>query len=265
MTHAGKEEAMARLSGKVAIVTGGTGGIGQAVTTLFAFEGAKVAVFDVDGVNADALIDRVTASGGSASFHPVDITSASNVERAVQAVADQFGPVDILINCAAITGTSRPTHEATVEEFDKVFRVNVKGTFLCTKFVVAQMLRTGRKGSIVHISSTYGVVGNADIPLYHATKAAVLMMAKTDGVTYAEQGIRFNAVLPGATRTPMALAAASISSEGAAYIKNLVANHPMKRQAEPIEIAHGVLFLASDEASFVTGTQLAIDGGYTAQ
>jgi NAD(P)-dependent dehydrogenase (short-subunit alcohol dehydrogenase family) len=109
------------------------------------------------------------------------------------------------------------------------------------------------------------MVGNSDLPLYHATKAAVIMMTKSDGVTYAEQGIRFNAVLPGSTRAPMALAAASISAEGADYIKNLVARHPIQRQAEPMEIAFGVLFLASDEASYITGTQLAIDGGYTAQ
>ena len=256
---------MGKLDGKVAIVTGGTGGIGQAITTLFAREGAKVAVFDVDGANADALLDRVQASGGRASFRRVDITSASEVDRAVEAVADEFGPVDILVNSAAITGTSRLTHEATAADFDQVFAVNVKGTFLCTKSVVTQMLQTGRKGSVVNISSTYGVVGNADIPLYHATKAAVLMMSKTDGVTYADRGIRFNAILPGATRTPMSLKAASISPEGGEYIRNLIAAHPMKRQAEPIEIANGVLFLASDEASFVTGTHLTIDGGYTAQ
>lgn len=256
---------MGRLNGKVAVITGGTGGIGQAITELFAREGATVAVFDVEAAAADALLDRVAAAGGRAAFHKVNIAAATEVERAVRAVADDFGPIDILVNAAAITGTARLTHEATAEDFDQVFAVNVKGTFLCTKFVVAQMLAAGRKGSVVNISSTYGVVGNADIPLYHATKAAVLMMAKTDGVTYAEQGIRFNAVLPGATRTPMALKAASISPEGAEYIRNLVADHPMKRQADPMEIANGVLFLASEEASFVTGTQLAIDGGYTAQ
>jgi len=256
---------MGRLSGKVAIVTGGTGGIGQAITELFAREGAKVAVFDVEERAAAELLGRVASANGRATFHKVDITSAADVERAVQAASDDLGPIDILVNAAAITGTSRLTHEATAEDFEQVFAVNVKGTFLCTKFVVAGMLAAGHKGSVVNISSTYGVIGNADIPLYHATKAAVLMMAKTDGVTYAEHGIRFNAVLPGATRTPMALKAASISPEGAEYIKNLVADHPMKRQADPVEIANGVLFLASDEASFVTGTQLAIDGGYTAQ
>ena len=256
---------MARLQGKVAIVTGGTGGIGQAITELFVKEGAKVAVFDVDERAAAGLLERIAAVGGQARFLKVDITAPAEVERAVRAAADAFGPIDILVNAAAITGTSRPTHEATAEDFDQVFAVNVKGTFLCTKFAVANMLAAGRRGSVVNISSTYGVVGNADIPLYHATKAAVLMMAKTDGVTYAEHGIRFNAILPGATRTPMSLKAASISAEGAEYIKNLVAAHPMKRQADPLEIANGVLFLASDEASFVTGTHLAIDGGYTAQ
>ena len=256
---------MGRLDNKVAVITGGAGGIGQAIAELFAREGATVVIFDRDGTAAEALLDRVGAAGGRASFYPVDIIAAADVERSVQAVADDLGPIDVLVNAAAITGTARLTHEATPEDFDLVFAVNVKGTFLCTKFVVAQMLAAGRKGSVVHISSTYGAVGNADIPLYHATKAAVLMMAKADGVTYAERGIRFNAVLPGATRTPMALEAASISPEGADYIRNLVAAHPMKRQADPFEIANGVLFLASDESSFITGAQLAIDGGYTAQ
>jgi NAD(P)-dependent dehydrogenase (short-subunit alcohol dehydrogenase family) len=256
---------MKRLAGKVAIVTGGTGGIGQAITELFAKEGARVAVFDVAKKSAAELLERIAAGGGQAAFYEVDITSSADVEQAVLAVRKDLGPIDILVNNAAIPGTARLTHEATAADFDEVFAVNVKGTFLCTKFVVGNMLAQRRKGSIVNISSTYGMVGNADIPLYHATKAAVLMMTKSDGVTYAEEGIRFNAVLPGSTRAPMALKAALMSSEGADYIENLVARHPMKRQAEPIEIAHEVLFLASDEASYITGTQLAIDGGYTAQ
>lgn len=256
---------MKRLERKVAIVTGGTGGIGQAITELFAKEGAKVAIFDVAKKPAADLLDRIATAGGQARFYQVDITSSPEVERAVRAVWDDLGPIDILVNNAAIPGTSRLTHEATAADFDEVFTVNVKGTFLCTKFVVANMLAERRKGSVVNISSTYGMVGNADLPLYHATKAAVIMMTKSDGVTYAEQGIRFNAVLPGSTRAPMALAAASISTEGGDYIKNLVARHPMKRQADPMEIAYGVLFLASDEASYITGAQLPIDGGYTAQ
>src|ERR1700749_5166676 len=187
---------MNRLDGKVAIVTGGTGGIGEAIAELFAKEGAKVAIFDIAKKEAAQLLDRVGATGQS-RFYEVDIPSSPAVERAVRAVSDDLGPVDILVNNAAIPGTSRLTHEASAEDFDRVFAVNVKGTFLCTKFVVAGMLAERRKGSIVNISSTYGMVGNSDLPLYHATKAAVIMMTKSDGVTYAEQGIRFNAVLPG--------------------------------------------------------------------
>jgi NAD(P)-dependent dehydrogenase (short-subunit alcohol dehydrogenase family) len=136
------------------------------------------------------LLERVVAAGGQAGFYEVDITSSPDVDRSVRVVWNDLGPVDILVNNAAIPGTSRLTHEATAADFDQVFAVNVKGTFLCTKFVVANMLAERRKGSVVNISSTYGVVGNADIPLYHATKAAVLMMTKSDGVIYAEQGIR---------------------------------------------------------------------------
>ena len=145
---------MNRLDGKVAIVTGGIGGIGQAITELFAQEGAKVAIFDIAKKEAAQLLERVGAAKGQSKFYQVDITSSPAVERAVRAVSDDLGPVDILVNNAAIPGTSRLTHEASAEDFDRVFAVNVKGTFLCTKFVVASMLAEGRKGSVINISST---------------------------------------------------------------------------------------------------------------
>src|SRR5215469_4166844 len=136
---------MNRLDGKVAIVTGGTGGIGQAITELFAQEGAKVAIFDITKKEAAQLLDRLGAAKGKLKFYEVDITSSSAVECAVREVSDDLGPVDILVNNAAIPGTSRLTHEASADDFDRVFAVNVKGTFLCTKFVVASMLAERRK------------------------------------------------------------------------------------------------------------------------
>ena len=246
---------MGILDGKVALVTGGAGGVGSAVVALFANEGAKVAVFDMKDHGPEA----------AEFYRKVDITDESAVRDAISHVREEIGQPNVLVNAAAIAGSGAATHEATVEDFDRVFSINVKGTFLCTKHFIAGLLASGQTGSIVNISSTYGVIGNADIPLYHGTKAAVRLLSKCDAVTYAEKGIRSNSIILGSTRTDMTLAAMNASAEGAAYVRNLIAAHPMKRQAEPVEIARVIAFLASDLASYVTGADVPVDGGYTAQ
>ena len=252
---------MKRLDNRVAIVTGGAGGLGSAVVSLFVEEGARVAVFDTK----DALPAPLAALGDRVRYRRLSITDENAVASAVRETAGAWHQPDVLVNAAAIAGSGKPTHEATEADFDAVFGVNVKGTFLCTKHFIGGLLAAGKPGSIVNISSTYGVIGNADIPLYHGTKAAVRLLSKCDAVTYAEQGIRSNSIILGSTRTEMTLKAMAESPQGAEYVRQLVDAHPMKRQAEPIEIARVALFLASDESSFVTGADIAADGGYTAQ
>lgn len=253
-----------RLSGKVAIITGGARGIGAATVRRFAEEGARVAIFDMLDADGQALAQELGAGGAQVSYHRVDVTAEPSVAAGVAAVVGAHGRLDILVNNAGITGANKFAHEVTVEEWERVFAVNVKGVFLCTKHAIPQM-KAQKSGAIVNFSSIYGLIGNEDLPPYHATKGAVLMMTKTDAVCYAPDGIRVNAVHPGSVMTELFLAAGDSHPLGRdGYIAEMKAKHPLKL-GEPVEIANCVLFLASDEASFVTGASLVADGGYTAQ
>lgn len=253
---------MRLLEGKVAVITGGAGGLGSEIAREFAREGATVAILDREP--GTEITEELAAMGAHALAVTVDITRENEVEAAFATIEHRFGPISSLVNAAGIAGSPSPTHEVTEAEFDIVFSVNVKGTFLCTKHALRSMLAGGKGGAIVNIASTYGVAANADIPLYHATKAAGIMMAKTDGVTYATRGIRSNAIVLGSTRTAMADAAAAVSADSAGYLQTLIDLHPIKRQAEAIEVARVVAFLTSDAASYITAAAIPVDGGYTA-
>ncbi|MGB3485827.1 MAG: SDR family oxidoreductase [Mycobacterium sp.] len=246
-----------RVQDKVAIVTGGAGDLGGAVIRRLAEEGATIANIDRDkpeqGWGTPAVIDLVA-----------DITDGDSVRETVAEAVARIGVPDILVNVAGILGRPAPSHEATEDEFDAVFSVNVKGTWLMTKHVVPLMIEHGR-GSIVNFSSIHGLTGGANVPLYHASKGAVRLLSKADAVTYGKFGIRVNSIHPGSMRTRMSTASAERSAIGPqAYYQQLVGGNPIARQGEPREIADGVLYLASDESSFTTGTELVIDGGYTA-
>jgi NAD(P)-dependent dehydrogenase (short-subunit alcohol dehydrogenase family) len=255
---------MKRLEQKIAIITGGGTGIGEATSLRFAEEGAKVAVFDVVRATGEATAARINAAGGAAIFCAVDVTDEKQIVAGVAEVVRQFGPPDILVNNAAVTGVNKFAHEVAVEEWDRVFAVNVRGSFLCTKHVVPHMMHK-KAGAIVNFSSIYGLIGNDDIPPYHATKGAVLAMTKTDALCYAKYGIRVNAVHPGSTKTPLFMKAGETYPGGLeVYLDMMKKLHPL-RLGEPVDVANCVLFLASDEAGFVTGTSLVCDGGYTAQ
>ena len=256
---------MKRLEGKVCIVTGGGLGIGAATCLRLAEEGARVAVTDIDIDSGGNSRDAVVSAGGEADFWRLDVTSENKVKETFNGIHDRWGRIDVLVNNAGIAGVNKPTDEVTSEEWQQVMDVNVKGVFYCTKHVVPFMRAHGG-GSIVNLSSIYGIIGAPDLPPYHASKGAVREMTKTDGLFFAKDGIRVNSVHPGFIWTPLVEELAKASEEGAeAFRKALDERHPIGHIGEPEDIAAGIAYLASDDAKFVTGSELVIDGGYTSQ
>lgn len=255
---------MYRLEGKVAIVTGGAVGIGRSCALLMAREGASVAVLDTDESAGEALTADILSSGMHARFWRCDVSKEEDVSRAIREAADHYGRIDILVNNAGIAGPNKPTHELSEAEWDRVQAINVKGVFFCTKHAIPYM-RVAGGGSIINLSSIYGLVGGADVPPYHASKGAVRLMTKTDALIYAPDHIRVNSIHPGYIWTPMVEAHLKSMGELEAGKKMVADLHPLGRMGVPDDIAWGAVYLASDEAKFVTGAELVIDGGYTAR
>ncbi len=255
---------MSRLKNKTALITGAALGIGKSTAELFAREGANVAVTDILQGEGIELIHELNIKGGKSGFWHLDTTNENEIEKVFSDVVHTFGSFDILINNAGISGVNKPTHELTVEEWDAVMNVNVKGVFLCTKHAIPYMIKNGG-GSIVNLSSIYGIISSPDIPPYHASKGAIRSMSKTDALLYAANKIRVNSVHPGFIWTPMVekhLKNIGDVNEGRKMLDSL---HPLGHVGEAIDIAYGILYLASDESKFVTGSELVIDGGYTAR
>ena len=256
---------MGRLTGKIVIITGAANGLGEAIATRMAEEGAGVAVLDRDKDGGAKVADKLTSTGGQASFFACDVTREDEVSSTIAAIARQFGRVDILVNNAGIEGANKPTHELTLKEWDQVMTLNVAGVFLCTKHTIPHLKQAGG-GSIINISSIYGLVGGADLPPYHASKGAVRLMSKTDALIYAPDRIRVNSIHPGFIWTSMVhryVHDAGLDQEEARVM--LDALHPLGGTGEPDDIAWGAVYLASDQAKWVTGSELVIDGGYTAR
>lgn len=258
---------MGRVEGRVAIVTGSTYGIGEAIAKVLAKEGAISIITGRTQDEGKKCVQEIVEAGGRAEYYPLDVTDEERVKEVARAVDEKYGKIDILVNNAGIAGPNKPTHEYTRAEWEKVFDVNVTGAFLCTKYVVPYMQKQ-KSGNIVYISSIYGIIGAPDVPAYHATKAANRVMAKIDALLYARDSIRVNSVHPGFIWTPMVENFLKEQSERtgksvAELRKGLDALHPIGHIGEPDDIAFGVLYLVSDEAKFVTGTELIIDGGYT--
>ncbi len=253
---------MSRLDGKVVLVTGGALGIGRSACVLCASEGAKVAITDVLDAEGSALAAEI---GRNARYWHMDVAKEIQVQTTIDEVAHEFGGLDVLVNNAGISGANKPTHELSEEEWDAVQAVNVKGVFFCTKYAIPHLKQRGG-GSIINLSSIYGIVGAPDVPPYHASKGAVTLMSKTDALIYAADSIRVNSLHPGYVWTPMVeqhLKRSGIdSAEGR---KALDALHPIGHVGEPDDIGWAIVYLASDESKFVTGTEIVVDGGYTAK
>ena len=256
---------MKRLIDYPAVVTGGARGIGKAICELFAVHGAKVAVTDILDEEGTNLVEEIEDKGGEAKFMHMDTTDESEVKKVLAQVQEEFGGIQVLVNNAGIAGPDKPTHEIDLEEWRKLIDININGVFLCTKHVIPYM-KQGKGGSIVNLSSIYGIVGAPDLPPYHASKGAVRLMTKTDALLYAEDNIRVNSIHPGFIWTQLVEDLARASSEGEKeFRENLDALHPIGHVGEPMDIAYAALYLASAEAKFVTGSELVVDGGYTAQ
>lgn len=255
---------MGRLQGKVAIVTGGSVGIGAASVTRMAEEGASVAVLDILDAEGHLLVSQLAARGFKAAYHHCDVSRETSVDAAIAAVVAEFGRLDVLVNNAGISGANKPTHELTEAEWDLVQGINVKGVFFCTKHAIPHLKDAGG-GSIINLSSIYGLIGGADVPPYHASKGAVRLMSKTDALTYAPDRIRVNSIHPGFIWTPMVDNFLHEAPDAAEARKATEALHPLGHLGEADDIAWGVVYLACDEAKFITGAELVIDGGYTAR
>jgi NAD(P)-dependent dehydrogenase (short-subunit alcohol dehydrogenase family) len=256
---------MDRVKGKVAVVTGGAHGIGEAACRLLAAEGAAVAVTDIQDDEGRRVAEAIEKAGGRAQFWHLDVGDEAQVKEVLAGVAGRFGRLDVLVNNAGISGVNKPTDRITEAEWDRVFRINVKGVFFCTKHAIGHMRKSGG-GSIINLSSIYGIISSQDVPPYHASKGAVRLMTKTDAILYAKDKIRANSVHPGFIWTPMVVAFAESQPGGPEeFRKTLDELHPIGHVGEPDDIAYGILYLASDESRFVTGSELVIDGGYTAK
>lgn len=249
-------------SGKVALVTGAGSGIGWATAKKFATCGAKVIVSDINEAGGEETAQQIKADGGEATFVQCDVSNEESVKTLMQVTVETYGGLDFAVNNAGILPKFEPMHQKPTDSFDRVMAVNARGVFLCMKYEIPLMLEKG--GAIVNTSSAAGLVAQPGIAEYAASKHAVAGMTKTAGVEYARAGIRINAVNPGGVQTNMTqnidMDPTFAEMMAAAQQRD---PHPIGRSADPAEIANAIVWLCSDEASFVAGHNLAIDGGLT--
>jgi NAD(P)-dependent dehydrogenase (short-subunit alcohol dehydrogenase family) len=250
---------MKTLENKVAIITGAGSGIGKSTALLFAKEGAKVVVTDINEEHGNSVVKEIEANGGDAILIKADTSKAEDSEMTVKKTIEKFGQLDIAVNNAGISGPTEPIGEYSIEAWDKVISINLSGVFYGMRYQIPEMQKAG-KGSIINVASILGQVGFANSSAYSAAKHGVVGLTKTAGLEYGKSGVRVNAVGPAFIETP--LVKDSLSED--AY-NSLAEMHSMGRLGQPNEVAELFLWLASDKASFATGAYYPIDGGYLAK
>ncbi len=248
------------LQGKVALITGGTTGIGRDTAVLFAREGGKVVITGRRETEGNETVALAKAAGGECLFVKSDVAKVADVQLAVQKTVEKFGRLDVAFNNAGIEGRWVPIIEQTEADFDQVIDINVKGVWLCLKYEIQQMLKQGSGGAIVNMSSVAGQMGSAGAAIYVASKHAVIGLTRTAALECASNGIRVNAVCPAVIETAMADRAFGTPE----VIKRVLGLHPLGRFGKPMEIAEAVLWLASEKSSFMTGNYITLDGGMLA-
>lgn len=254
---------MGRVQDKVAIVTGGAGGLGKAASLLLAKEGAKVAVTDIDQALIESVAEEIAGSGGKALAVKHDVTSEVEWVGAINRTLEEFGRLDVLVNNAGVI-IYKKIEDTSLAEWQWLMRVNLDGVFLGTKFAIAAMRKSGG-GSIINIASVAGLIGNPDAAAYHASKGGVRSLSKAAAIECSKAGygynIRVNSIYPGVIETRMA---DDLKLDKNKY-RTALSWHSMGHFGEPQDVAYGVLYLASDESKFITGSELVIDGGWTAR
>jgi NAD(P)-dependent dehydrogenase (short-subunit alcohol dehydrogenase family) len=253
---------MKGLKDKIAVVTGGGSGIGEATVMAFAAEGTKVVVTDIDVNRGEAVAGRVRQSGGDAIFVRADVSNAADVQTMIAGAIETYGRLDFAVNNAGIGGVSAPTADYSETDWRRVIDINLTGVWLCMKHEIPALLAAGG-GVIINVASILGQVGFANAPAYVAAKHGVVGLTKTAGIEYATQGIRVTAVCPAFIATPL-LEQVGITAGNEMY-SAIAGMHPMKRLGTAEEVADLIIWLCSDGASFVTGNSILVDGGYVAQ
>lgn len=250
-----------KLQDKVIIVTGGSSGIGRVSALGFTREGAKVVIADTDVNGAEETVEIIEGAGGRATYLKVDVSNSHDVEELVKRCVKENGRLDCAFNNAGIEGLTAPTADCTEDNWDRTIDINLKGVWLCMKYQILEMLKRGG-GSIVNTSSVAGLVGVENRPAYVASKHGIAGLTKAAAIEYSNRNIRVNAICPGVIRTPLI---ERLISEDPEFEAVRIARHPIGRLGAPEDVAKTAAWLLSDDASFVTGHIMAVDGGYTAK